>query len=227
MSFEPDKIDAVTFDSYSTLVDVGTTVEALDEHVQDPISVGRTWRIQSLIYAFASTAMDSYEPFWDLCEYALDYALAENDVDLPADTREEIMAVYHDLDAFDDVRPGIERLVDGGYDCYVISNGSPEMLESMLEGAAIDHLVEDTVSAHDVEAYKPDPAIYEAGVARAGTDPDRIAHATAAMLDVQGGQNVGMQGIWLNRHDRAASPFGTAPDGTVSTVTALADQLGV
>lgn len=226
MTFDPDLVEAVTFDSYSTLVDIATTIEALDGHVEEPIRVGRTWRIQSLIYAFAASAMDQYEPFWDLCRYALEYALADRGADLPGETVDEIMAVYHDLDAFDDVRPGIQRLVDAGYDCFVISNGSPGMLASMVEGAGIDGLLSDTISADDVRTYKPHPAIYRAGVDRAGTDPGRIAHATAGMLDVQGGQNVGMQGVWLNRHDRPASPFGTAPDLEVDTITALADELG-
>jgi len=227
MTFDPDAVSTVTFDSYSTLVDVGTTIEALAEHVDDPVGVGRTWRIQSLIYAFCCDAMDRYEPFWNLCEHALDYALADHGVDLPAETRRELMDVYHDLDTFEDVRPGVERLVEGGYDCYVISNGNQEMLETMVEAAGIADLVGDIISAGDVESYKPAPAIYEEAVRRTGTDPEHIAHATAGLLDVQGGKNVGMQGVWLNRHGRPLSRFGADPDAELPTIHALADELGV
>jgi 2-haloacid dehalogenase len=226
MTFDPDRVETVTFDSYSTLVDVGTTIRALAEHVEDPLDVGRTWRMQSLVYAFCCNAMDRYEPFWDLCEYALDYALAQHGADLDPGTRDELMAVYHDLDSFPDVRPGVERLVDAGYDCYVISNGNQEMLETMVEAADLTDLVGDTISAGDVQQYKPAPAVYEEAVERTGTPAEHVAHATAGQIDVQGGQNVGMQGVWLNRHERARTEFGPAPDATLHDIHALADELG-
>ena len=226
MTFDPDRVETVTFDSYSTLVDVGTTIEALADHVEDPVAVGRTWRIQSLIYAFCCNAMDTYEPFWDLCDYALDYALDEAGADLSDETREEILDVYHDLDTFPDVRDGVSRLVDAGYDCYVVSNGNQEMLTSMVAAAGVADLISDTVSAGDVESYKPAPPIYEEAIRRADVDAEHVAHATAGMLDVQGGMNVGMQGVWLNRHERPMSRFGPDPNVELTTVHDLADELG-
>ncbi len=226
MAFDPGSVEAVTFDSFSTLVDVGSTAGAVADHVDHPARAARTWRIQSLIYAFSCTAMDTYESYWDLCEYALEYALAEQGVTLTGEAFDEVMAVYHDLDAFDDVRPGVERLVEAGYDCYVVSNGDTAMIDSLLAAADIEELIADTVSAGDVEAYKPAPAIYAEAVARTGVDPSAIAHATAAQIDVLGGQHVGMQGVWLNRHERPRTAFGARPDAELPTVTALAEQLG-
>ncbi|MFB6171432.1 MAG: haloacid dehalogenase type II [Haloarculaceae archaeon] len=226
MAFEPARVEVVTFDSYSTLVDVGTTVEALADHVEDPISVARSWRVQSLIYAFACNALDAYEPFWDLCDYALDDALAEHGEDLSAAVRTDVLSVYHDLDSFPDVRPGVERLVDAGYDCYVVSNGNPEMLATMVESAGIADLIADTVSADDVASYKPAPAIYEEAARRAGAEPETVVHATAGLLDAQGATNAGLQSVWLNRHERARGRFGPDPGAERATVHDLADALG-
>lgn len=220
-------VEAVTFDSYSTLVDVGTTVPALADHVEDPVSIARTWRIRSLIYTLVSNDLDTYEPFEGLCTEALAYALADAGVELPADTREDLMAVYHDLDGFADVRPGIERLVSAEYDCYVVSNGDPGMLASMLRSANITDLITDTISADHVERYKPAAAIYEAAVDRVGLNPAQIAHASAGFFDVYGAMQVGIRGVWLNRHDRPSDPFGPDPELVVSSVQDLADALGV
>lgn len=227
MTFDPDRVETVTFDSYSTLVDVGTSIKALADHVEDPVSVGRSWRMQSLVYAFCCNAMDAYEPFWDLVDYALDYALAEHGEDLAPEARAELLDVYHHLDSFPDVRPGIQRLVDAGYDCYVVSNGNQEMLSTMVESADVADLVADTISAGDVASYKPAPAIYEEAARRSDTDPEHVAHATAGLLDVQGGMNVGMQGVWLNRHERPLGRFGADPDVELTTIHDLADELGV
>lgn len=68
---------------------------------------------------------------------ALQYALDAFDVEISPEERDEILAVYHELDVFDDVRDGIARLRDAGYDCYVASNGNPDMLTSMVQHAGI------------------------------------------------------------------------------------------
>ena len=104
------------------------------------------WRDRSLTYAGMSNTLVGYEPFWSMLGHALDYALAAHDEALAPAVREEVREAYLALPAFDDVRPGLERLVDAGYDVYVLSNGSPEMLAAMTEHAGIDDLLADAVS---------------------------------------------------------------------------------
>ena len=63
MAFDPDRVSTVTFDSYSTLVDVEAAEAALADRVPDPEPVSRLWRSRSLAYAFVSNAVDAYQPF--------------------------------------------------------------------------------------------------------------------------------------------------------------------
>ena len=157
---------------------------------------------------------------------ALQYALEANNVEISQEERDEILAVYHELDVFDDVRDGIERLRDSGYDCYVVSNGNPEMLSSMVEHANIGNLLEDTISAHEVETFKPDAEIYRHAAARTGTPINQITHVTAGWFDVLGAKHAGMQGIWINRKGMPWEPFADEPDLTVDSFYELADKLG-
>jgi 2-haloacid dehalogenase len=227
MHFDADRISTVTFDSYSTLVDVEAAETALAERVPDPEPVSRLWRTRSLAYTFIANQIDAYQPFYEMNRDALQYALDASSVDISTDERDEILAVYHELDVFDDVRAGVERLVDGGYDCYVISNGNPEMLASMVEHAGIDDLLTDTISADEVKTFKPAPEIYRHGAARTGTPIDEIAHVTAGYFDVLGAQHAGMQGAWLNRKSRPWETFGGDPAVTVDSIHDVADELGV
>ena len=112
--------------------------------------------------------IDAYQTFYEMNRDALEYALSVHEADVSADERDEILAVYHELDVFDDVRDGIERLRDGGYDCYVVSDGNPEMLDSMVEHADIDDLLSDTISADEVETFKPDAELYHHAADRIG-----------------------------------------------------------
>lgn len=225
MTLDPDRVETVTIDSYSTVVDVDAAERALVDHVEDPSAVARLWRGRSLTYASMSNYLGRYEPFWGLLDRALEYALAAHGADLPAATREGVLAVYRDLDAFDDVRPGLERVVDAGYDCYVLSNGSPDMLSAMVERAGVEDLIADAISADEVKAYKPAAEIYRHAAARTGTPARGIVHASAGWFDAVGAKNVGMQGVWLNRDGSPPETWGPEPDGTVSSFEDLADAI--
>ncbi|MFC6825041.1 haloacid dehalogenase type II [Halopelagius fulvigenes] len=225
--FDSERVSTVTFDSYSTLVDVDAAERALAARVDDPEPVSKLWRARSLEYTFVANQIDAYQPFYEMNRDALQYALDAHGVDITTDERDEILAVYHELEVFDDVRDGIERLREGGYDCYVVSNGNPEMLDSMVEHADIGDVIEDTVSAHEVRTFKPAAELYRHAAARTGTPIDEIAHVTAGWFDVMGARHAGMQGVWVDRKGSPWETFGGDPDLTVEGFFELADALGV
>jgi 2-haloacid dehalogenase len=225
MPFDADRVSTVTFDSYSTLVDVDAAERALADRVADPAPVSRLWRSRSLEYTFVANGIDAYEPFYEVNRDALQYALEVHGVDLSPDQREEILAVYHELDVFDDVREAVERLRDAGYDPHVCSNGNPEMLASMVEHADIDEPITDTISAHEVETFKPAAELYRHAAGRTGTPIGDIAHVTAGWFDVMGARHAGMQGVWVDREGTPWEPFDGDPDLTVGSLLELVDAL--
>ncbi|MFC5972762.1 haloacid dehalogenase type II [Halomarina salina] len=222
--FDAD-LGAVTFDSYSTLVDVDSVERALADRVDDPEPVSRLWRSRSLEYTMVANHTDSYQPFYEMNRDALTYALAVHDADVSDEERDEILATYHELDVFDDVRRSIERLGDAGYPCYVVSNGDPEMLDSMVDHADIGDLLDGVVSADEVEQFKPDAELYHHAAERIGEPPEDLAHVSALWLDVQGAQHAGLQGVWLNRDDDPWEPFGAEPDLEVASIDGFVDEL--
>jgi 2-haloacid dehalogenase len=226
MTFAADRVRTVTFDSYSTLVDVEAAERALADRVADPGPVSDLWRARSLKYTFVANHTDAYQPFYEMNRNALQYALDVFGVDLPTEERDAILAVYHELDVFADVREGIERLRDAGYPCYVVSNGNPEMLASMVDHAGIGDLLADTISADEVEIFKPDADLYRHAAGRTGTPIEEIVHVTAGWFDVMGAQHAGMQSAWVNRTDQPWETFDGDPDLTVETFHELADVLG-
>ncbi|QIO22570.1 haloacid dehalogenase type II [Haloarcula sp. JP-L23] len=225
MTFDPGRVTTITFDSYSTIVDVEAAEKALSERVPDPQPVSRLWRSRSLAYTFIANAVDAYKPFYEMNRDALQYALDAHGVDISAEDRDEILAVYHELDVFDDVREGMNRLYDADYDLYVVSNGNPEMLDSMVDHAGIGGLVEDTVSADEIGTFKPDAELYRHAAARTGTPIDEIAHVTAGYFDVYGAMHAGMQGVWVNRDDGPWDAFAGDPDLTIGSFHDLVDEL--
>jgi 2-haloacid dehalogenase len=227
MDFTPDTVSTLTFDSYSTIVDVEAATRALSDHTDDAESVSNLWRSRSLSYAMHSALIDAYQPFYEMLRDALDYALAAHDIDISEDERNDVLSIYHNLDVFEDAHDGLKRLADGGYDCYILSNGNPEMLDSLVEQADIGGFIEDTISADEVRIYKPAPKPYQQAAARTGTPIGEITHVAAGWWDVRGARHAGMQGVRIDRKDLPWGPYNDSPDLTIETFHDLADELGV
>ncbi|MFB6185823.1 MAG: haloacid dehalogenase type II [Halobacteriaceae archaeon] len=225
MTIEPDTITTITVDSYGTLVDVEATTQRLAKYTDNPTAIANVWRTQSLEYTFIASAIDAYKPFYEINRDALEYALNVYDVSTSKDERDEILASYHELDVFDDVRKGLSRLAEAGYDCYVLSNGNPAMLSSMVDQADIGDIIEDTISADEIKTFKPNVGIYRYAAARTGTPIEEIAHVTAGWADVLGGMHAGMQGVWVNRDDDPWHSFGGDPDMEVSSFLELSEAM--
>jgi 2-haloacid dehalogenase len=227
MALDAERIETIAVDSYGTLVDPSAAEKRLADRVDDPEPVSNLWRMQSIAYTMIGNHIDAYQPFYEMNRDALQYALEVHDVDLPPEERDEILSVYHELDVFDDVREGIQRLQEGGYPVYVLSNGNPDMLESMVEHADIGDLIEDAISAHEIETFKPAAAIYEHAADRTDTPIENMVHVSGPNFDVQGAMAAGMQGAWLNRDDGPWGQFDGDPDVEITSFYDLAEELGV
>lgn len=225
MPLQQSSIRTITVDSYSTLLDVDSAANALHGKTDKPNELAQLWRARSLTYAMLCNFLYEYQPFYELNRRALAYALKVFGLDMSEQEREDILSVYHHLEAFSDVRVGLERLTQQGYPIYVLSNGDPEMLQSLLKGADIENLVSGVISADEIRRYKPAPELYRHAADRTETTANEIAHVSAAWFDVAGAQSVGMQGIWMNRKQAPSETFGPAPDLIVKDFNELADTL--
>ncbi|PSQ40661.1 haloacid dehalogenase type II [Halobacteriales archaeon SW_5_68_122] len=231
--------ETITFDSYSTLVDVEAVEAALSDAVTDPRPVSNHWRSRSLLYTTVANEVDAYDTFYALNRAALEHALAAHGVELPESERESVLETYHELAVFEDVEAGLRALEEAGVDVYVISNGDPEMLSSMVDHAGIGEYLTDTISADEVETFKPATALYRHAAARpatalyrhaaarTGTPVDRIAHVSALFYDVLGASHAGMTGVWLDRGKVPWDDFAGDPDAIVSDIREVGPTLDV
>jgi 2-haloacid dehalogenase len=228
-----DRVETVTYDSYTTLVDVYSQADVLAETVDGidhPEFVSRVWRARNMMYTVLANDIDAYRPFYEIQGLSLRYALESFGHDVPEDVRDEIRReVYKEnISVFDDVQPAMERIDDLGYDQYVISNGDPDMLDHMVETAGIDGILEDWISADEVETFKPETEIYRHSAARTGTPINDILHVSGGtMRDVWGAKHAGMQTAWLNRPGKhyPREYLGLDPDLTIASIHDLADRL--
>ncbi len=227
-SFDADRVAVVTFDSFGTLVDTTSAARVLEDLVDDPGTVARRWRSNALTYSMVANDLDQYKTYFELHLDGLRDALGAEGIVLPEERLRDLNTVYHDLDPVEGAAEAVRRLAEAGYQPSVCSNGDPEMLDGLAASAGIENTVAELVSADEIRTLKPARELYEHTAARAGVEPDRVAHVTAHWVDVQGGMNAGMQGVHLQLEDTGGEwpSFGPEPTLTVDSFGALCDRLG-
>jgi 2-haloacid dehalogenase len=224
MAFEANRVDSITFDSFSTIVDVHSSIDKLANYVEEPERISRLWRAYVWQFRLASNFY-GYVPHHTINKQAIQYVFNLLDISYTDDDLEDIASSYYEMEPFDDVRGGMDRLNDAGYDLYIVSNGDDAVLDAMIENAGIEDIICDKISADEIKTYKPHPDIYKHAARRIGVPRENLVHISASWDDVHGAMNAGMQGIWANRNNKpdGLKPFDGGPDETISDFYELAD----
>jgi len=220
------QLKALAFDAYGTLFDIqslATTAEELfPGHGQ---ALAQLWRTRQLEYTWLISLMDRYEDFGRITRRAL--AQAAKLLGLPLDEAAalRLMEAYLRLPPHGDV-PGALEALGQRYPLAILSNGSPQMLQPLLENAGLARLFTAILSADEAAIYKPSPRVYILACHRLNLTPIEIGFVSANPFDVAGAKSFG---FWVCRIDRAGVPLEELPgqpDLTVPDLTALARHLG-
>ena len=221
-------IEAFAFDAYGTLFDV-FSVTALCEELfpgnGDPLA--QRWRAKQLQYSLLRSLMGRHRDFWMVTEDALVYAARSLELDLTDARRTRLMDAYLSLEAFPDVRPGLQALRDRGVRLAILSNGEPRMLEAAARSAGIDALLDTIISVEEVKIFKVSPRVYNLGLERLGAGRSALGFVSSNSWDIAGAASAGLTTFWIQRS--AAEPpeeLGFAADRVVAAITDLPGLLG-
>jgi 2-haloacid dehalogenase len=219
--------EALAFDMYGTLVDPIGITKALERYLPEEAShVSRAWRQKQLEYTFRLAAMGRYEDFERVTRKALDYALVAAGRELGSEQTATLMEQYNALKRFADVEPGLQRLKEAGYEMVVFSNGTPRMLEALLDAAELTPYFRGSISVDEVGVYKPSPETYRHVARRLGRSIGEVRLVSSNPFDVVGAEAAGMRAAWVDRSGGPFDTLGPPPEIVVATLAELADALG-
>jgi 2-haloacid dehalogenase len=191
----------LAFDVFGTVVDwhgsVAGEVQALYPGV-DGNAFALAWRAG---YQPAMRRVMSGELGWtlidDLHRLILDQLLPRFGLDhLSEPQRQHLNRVWHRLDPWPDVVPGLQRLKTR-YTLCTLSNGNIGLLTNMAKRAGLPW--DCILSAEVFRAYKPDPATY-LGVARVfDLAPSEVMLVAAHQDDLAAARACGLQTAYIER----------------------------
>lgn len=215
------------FDVYGTLIDTHGIIVTLERYIGNQAAeFSRAWRDKQLEYSFRRGLMQNYENFAVCTVHAFDYAALSLNVTFSRQDKDEVMAAYRTLPAFDDVAEGLDRARQSGHRLFAFSNGSADAVETLLKNAGIREYFIGVVSTDEMKSYKPNPGVYSHFLRRAGALGSDAWLVSSNPFDVIGAVSAGMRAAWVKRSPHAIfDPWGVEPTVTVNSLHDLSEQV--
>jgi len=212
---------AIVFDAYGTLFDVHAVAQACErEFPGDGAALSREWRAKQLEYTWLRSLMARYEDFWRITGAALEFACRARDLDLSSDARARLMDEYLRLTPFPEVREALAALGAARKLC-ILSNGSPHMLDALVENAGLKDVFAHVLSVDSVKVYKPNPAVYQLAATRLKMERGAIGFVSSNYWDIAGATSFGFKTIWINRSRAVPDSLGFSPAATMTGLAGL------
>ena len=218
------KTKVIVFDAYGTLFDVNSAAEKC----KDKIGVkwetfANFWRTTQLEYTWIRSLMKRHKNFWDVTEDSLDKSMKVFNID--KNMKNELLSLYKILSPYPEVKGVLEDLKKRNFKLAILSNGTPDLLNELVENNKLNNLFDDLFSIEEVKIYKPDPRVYEIPIKKYKIKSDEITFLSANTWDVSGGGNFGYNSIWVNRHNSVFDILDFQPKYEISNLTQLLDKV--
>ena len=208
-------IRVVVFDAYGTLFDVysiGVLAEQLFPGKGDALT--RMWRERQIDYTRLRTLSNRYEPFDVVTRDALRWTADALQVALSTEAEQALMQRYAQLSAHADALEVLRALKGMGMRLAILTNGTPAMLEALVEHAGMGGVFERVLSVDTVGQYKTAAAAYQLAPDAFGLPAKQMLFVSSNGWDACGATWFGYTTIWINRSGLPAERLGVSPDAT-------------
>ncbi len=216
------KTKAVVFDAYGTLFDVNSAAKRCKDKIGAKWETfANFWRTTQLEYTWLRSLMKRHKNFWDITEDSLDKSMKVFNID--KNMKNELLSLYKILSPYPEVKGVLEDLKKKNFKLAILSNGTLDLLNELVESNKLNNLFDDLFSIEEVKIYKPDPRVYEIPIKKYKIKSDEITFLSANTWDVSGGGNFGYNSIWVNRHSSVFDILDFQPKNEISNLTQLLD----
>lgn len=217
-------VTTCVFDAYGTLFNVAAAArQAASEQGREDfakvwVKIANDWRLKQLQYTWLRTVIDAHTDFWTVTQNGLDYALAAHGFSDDSELRERLLALYWELEAYNEVPEMLTKLQADGLQTAILSNGSPEMLDGAVKSAGLSTMLNDVISVEDVGVFKPDARVYQLVCDRLNCDTNQVLFVSSNGWDVAGATKFGFQTVWINRAVEPQDVLPWIPKVTLKTL---------
>ena len=216
------KTKIVVFDAYGTLFDVNSAAEKCKDKIGNKWEkFANFWRTTQLEYTWLRSLMNRHKDFLEITEDSLEKSMRVFDIN--KNMKNELLSLYKILSPFPEVREVLEKLKKKNLKLAILSNGTPSLLNDLVESNNLKNLFDDLFSIEEVKVYKPDPRVYEMPIKKYNVNADEMTFLSSNTWDVSGGGNYGYNSIWVNRNKSEFDILDFKPKNEIDNLTQLLD----
>jgi len=217
-----NKPKAILFDAYGTLFDVNSAAEKSKNKIGDKWEAfANYWRTTQLEYTWLRSLMHRHKDFWQITEDSLDKSMKVFNIN--KDMKTELLNLYKKLSPFSEVKETLENLKKKEMKLSILSNGTPELLNTLVVSNKLETIFDDIFSIEEVRIYKPDFKVYDLPVNKYKIKPNEIIFLSANTWDVSGGGNYGYNSVWVNRNNTVFDNLDYKPFKEIKSLQQLLD----
>lgn len=213
----------LVFNLNGTLLDTAALDPLFGEFFGDP-SLRRRWFDEVAKLMLISAATTVYHDFDEISQAALG-VLSKEYKPVSAEQEKRFLDAILKLPAFLDVKPGLEKLHDEGYDLAILTNGTLKTAEKQLINAGINKYFKAIHSADEVQHFKPAPEPYQMIAKRLGVGIGELMLAAAHAWDIAGAAWAGCRTVFIRRPGQYLSQLSPEPNLIASDLVDLATAL--
>ena len=181
------------FDAYGTLFDFHAAVARHNAAIgRDAAAFSDVWRLKQIEYTWTHTLAGRYVEFWTLTQRALDYCF-ERFPSVDRKLRGDLLNAYLQLDAYADAQSVLRELKNRGERTAILSNGSPAMLASAVDAAAIKGDLDAVLSVDTLKMFKPRPEVYALVTKEFSVEPPEVVFVSSNRWDAMGATAFGFR----------------------------------
>jgi 2-haloacid dehalogenase len=211
---------AIIFDAYGTLFDVNSAAEKCKDKIGDKWEgFANYWRTTQLEYTWLRSLMKRHKDFWQITEDSLDKSI--NVFKIDNSMRDELLNLYKILSPFKEVPEVLKSLKNKNYKLAILSNGTPSLLNELVQSNNLNDLFDDIFSIEEVGVYKPDSKVYDLPIKKYNIKKNEVAFLSANTWDVSGGGNYGYNSIWVNRSNNIFDSLDFKPNIEIKSLHEL------
>lgn len=215
----------LAFDVYGTLINTYGMIDLLKRYIgeEKALPFAMLWRDKQLEYSFRRSMMNRYEPFYTCTSNALDYCIDSFAVSITRDQHFSLIKRYQNLPVYMDVVDCLSSISERSeIHIYALTNGPLEDVARLFEDNAINQYFKGIVSVDEIRKYKPDPAVYQHFLDRAGSSAEDSWLISGNAFDVIGASAFGMNSVWVKRTEQQfMDPWGERPTHTIRSLSEL------
>jgi 2-haloacid dehalogenase len=210
----------IAFDAYGTLFDVYSMGKlAEDLFPGNGQAFALMWRDRQIEYTRLVTMSDPnpggskhYLPFWELTIRSLRYVCKRMNLNLSPDYEKRLMDQYAKLTGFEDSLHVLKSIKNKSISTAILSNGSREMLATVVESNGLAAYLDQVVTVEDVRLFKTAPQAYELLLKAFPVKKEEVLFVSSNAWDALAAKWFGFDVFWVNRLGHPFEEIGEKPN---------------